>query len=224
MINRVLWASMSIVFTQVVHAMYYDKETGLEYNYYRDRDAQTGRYIQSDPLGLGGGLNPYAYVRGNPLQRSDPLGLADVDPLSFLGGGGVGSAAGGGPMGYGPASASVIPGMVGLVGPARLISASQRPAYVPTSEDLLAAGGILAGSYAVGVVASVVPSTAYAVCRAAVTIKDPCKNPIIAATLGMAICRGDPPDEFLQDVQRRQQIQTQSGLNQSGRPSVQGGR
>jgi len=53
----------------------YDAETGLHYNYFRDYDPSLGRYGESDPIGLRGGLNSYAYVRGSPLRFSDLLGL-----------------------------------------------------------------------------------------------------------------------------------------------------
>uniref|UniRef100_UPI001ABB6D4F RHS repeat-associated core domain-containing protein n=1 Tax=Burkholderia cepacia TaxID=292 RepID=UPI001ABB6D4F len=54
---------------------YHDHETGLHYNRYRYYDYDTGRYLSPDPLGLGGGINVYAYAGGNPVAYYDPLGL-----------------------------------------------------------------------------------------------------------------------------------------------------
>jgi len=55
---------------------YFDQETQLHYNYFRDYDASLGRYTTSDPIGLDAGINTYLYVENNPLAYFDLLGLA----------------------------------------------------------------------------------------------------------------------------------------------------
>ena len=54
---------------------YSDDESGLFYNYFRSYDNRTGRYTQSDPIGLKGGWNRFGYVEADPLRRTDPTGL-----------------------------------------------------------------------------------------------------------------------------------------------------
>jgi len=54
---------------------YFDAETGLHYNYFRDYDPSIGRYLQSDPVGLRGGPSTFLYVGANPLYWIDPMGL-----------------------------------------------------------------------------------------------------------------------------------------------------
>jgi RHS repeat-associated protein len=79
---------------------YYDAETGKHYNYYRDYDPAIGRYIQSDPIGLKGGINTYAYADSNPLALVDSKGLQATSP-TWPGWGALGRGLAGGARGMG---------------------------------------------------------------------------------------------------------------------------
>ena len=86
---------------------YADLESGLSNNYFRDYDPSLGRYVQSDPIGLAGGSNQFAYAYSNPTKFSDSTGLCPPCVLGIAGGiiGGVSAYSGTLATGASPAQA-----------------------------------------------------------------------------------------------------------------------
>jgi RHS repeat-associated protein len=92
--NAVVWAWDSTAFgvappsVQTVKfnlrfpGQYYDEITKQHYNLNRYYNPEIGRYMEPDPIGLEGGLNPYAYAGSNPVNNVDPSGL-EWDALNY---------------------------------------------------------------------------------------------------------------------------------------------
>ncbi|MCC2636476.1 MAG: hypothetical protein K0Q68_195 [Moraxellaceae bacterium] len=90
--GAVVWARKAYAFGEMANlsvalirnplrfpGQYHDTETGTDYNYFRDYQPNTGRYVQTDPIGLAGGMNVYGYSLQRPVVVADPNGL-----LAFL--------------------------------------------------------------------------------------------------------------------------------------------
>ncbi|CAM4132194.1 hypothetical protein F901_03000 [Acinetobacter dispersus] len=65
----------NITFNLRFPGQYYDAYSQLFYNHNRYYNPELGRYMEADPIGLEGGLNPYAYAGSNPVMNVDPSGL-----------------------------------------------------------------------------------------------------------------------------------------------------
>ncbi|RRD55679.1 hypothetical protein EII20_14115, partial [Comamonadaceae bacterium OH2545_COT-014] len=59
---------------------YYDEETGTHYNFHRDYKPNLGRYLQSDPIGLNGGVNWFEYAASNSIKYIDASGQIAIVP------------------------------------------------------------------------------------------------------------------------------------------------
>ncbi|BDU22217.1 RHS repeat-associated core domain-containing protein [Dyella sp. GSA-30] len=75
-------ASSGYTFNLRYSGQYFDVERGVTYNINRDYDAQMGRYLQSDLIGVAGGESTYGYVGSKPLSYSDNFGL-EPNPLEL---------------------------------------------------------------------------------------------------------------------------------------------
>ncbi|GAB3356221.1 RHS repeat-associated core domain-containing protein [Lysobacter tyrosinilyticus] len=67
----------SLVFNLRFPGQIHDSVSGLNYNYYRDYDAVVGRYVESDPIGMRGGVSTFSYVSDRPLESTDRMGLSE---------------------------------------------------------------------------------------------------------------------------------------------------
>ncbi|MBS0575786.1 MAG: glucosaminidase domain-containing protein [Proteobacteria bacterium] len=85
--QAIVWRASNFAFYRIVSqdnvgglnigfpGQYYDVETGLWNNGFRDYDSSVGAYVESDPIGVAGGINTYAYANGNPVSLVDWHGL-----------------------------------------------------------------------------------------------------------------------------------------------------
>jgi len=97
-----------------------DAETGTNYNFFRDYSPSDGKYKESDPIGLKGGLATYSYASNSPIELVDPTGRAAAIPIPGPVGGAAAAAALNAPVGglvaSGAAGAATVVGGVAIAG------------------------------------------------------------------------------------------------------------
>lgn len=166
----------------------FDPYSGLHHNYAREYEPSTGRYLQSDPVGLAGGISTYSYVESNPLLYTDSTGqgkdqacMASCTVSGSVIGGGIGYAGGGiaGGVGGGAGCTLFAPG-VGTVA--------------------CGAGGAAAGSSAGGLAGSIVGSslgylTGLAICPSDEDNTDECYRRYDGEAMACDIWRGRGPSK-----------------------------
>ena len=119
---------------------YYDSESNLYYNWHRYYGPSTGRYTQSDPIGLAGGINTFTYVGGDPLSSIDPFGLAEWN-FSF------GVSATGVVIIPTHVNLSIDVSFVGTISPSGFVLSGATASLSDSAGAYLGAGGILGLGY-----------------------------------------------------------------------------
>ena len=133
-------------------------------------------------MGLEGGPNTFAYSQNKPLTHIDPYGLLITSTLS------------------GVSRDPIHPDDAGRI------------SNFASAATLVAGGAAVAGS----ALAAGGPGTGAMVCKVAADVardlKDPCRNAIVAAALGVAMCQGNMPNSLRRDLERRDEIRRASDL------------
>jgi RHS repeat-associated protein len=132
-----------------------DKKDAVGTHYRRNRyyDPKSGRFTQEDPIGLAGGLNLYGFANGDPVNFSDPFGLATCPPVCpfpiLAGGGGL---LAGGPLGW--AAAGTLALMMLLPEP-EPVSLSAAQISAPVAADATAVKSLPLGKRARAILAGI---------------------------------------------------------------------